>query len=81
MLLVMSWWILAMVSGLLWAPRYTIGCITVTLVTFLATQAATLGTWAGWVQLTALGLTPWLLAAQRTRNEQQLRRLQAQEAE
>ena len=81
MLLVMSWWILAMVSGLLWAPRYTIGCITVTLVTFLATQAATLVTWAGWVQLTALGLTPWLLAAQRTRNEQQLRRLQAQEAE
>ena len=81
MILVMLCWVLAMISGLCWARWWTSTFTAVTLIVFLWTQAGTLGGWAGWMQLGAFGITPWLLAAQQIRDERRLKTLHAQEAE
>ena len=73
-------WLLAMVSGLVWPRRYTLLLVAATAVAFLATQVGTLTAWTGWLQLAALGLTPWLLAAQRSRESQLRQRLRDEEA-
>ena len=81
MFIVMICWVLAMVSGLCWGRWWT-GLLTcVTALVFVVTQAATLAHLAGWLHLLTLGLTPWLLAAQRTSNEQRVKALHADEAQ
>ncbi|MBI4004040.1 MAG: GGDEF domain-containing protein [Candidatus Omnitrophica bacterium] len=77
----MLFWVLAMVSGLCWARWWTGMFTAATLLVFLWTQAGTLGDWAGWMQLAAFGITPWLLAAQQARDERRLKILHAEEAE
>ncbi len=81
MLLVISCWVLAMISALSWERRYTAACVTATLLSFLLVQGLSLATWTGWVQVAALGVTPWLLAAQRTRDETQRGQLHASETD
>jgi diguanylate cyclase (GGDEF)-like protein len=80
MLVVVGWWVLAMVSGLSWARQYTAALTAVTLLSALWTRAADLTASAGWVQLAVLGITPWLLAAQREREGEAFRRLHQEEA-
>ena len=80
MTLVMVCWILAMVAGVSWA-RWSVVILTMaTLVSALAVQPTLLNQSAGWCGLLAFGTTPWLLAAQRTRHEKRLKRIQAREA-
>ena len=81
MALIMSCWVLAMVSGLSWGRRWTSGFTLMTVAVFLWTRSGTLTHWTGWLQLSVVGLTPWLLATQRRRDEQQLSALQAEEAQ
>lgn len=81
MMVMMTCWFAAMLSGLFWAWRWTGVLTTLTVVTFLGTQAPMLAHWTGWVQLGALGLSPWLLAAQRIQHERLLKRLHADEAQ
>jgi len=81
MLIVMGCWVLAMISGLIWARRWTGVCTIATAIALLWTQAMTLAHAGGWVQLAVLTLTPWLLAAQRQRDEQMLKRLHGEEAQ
>lgn len=77
---VMTCWILAMVSGLIWTRWWT-GCFTLlTVSTFLWTSTGLLGQMAGWMQLAVLGLTPWFLAAQRQVDWENLKALHAEEA-
>jgi diguanylate cyclase (GGDEF)-like protein len=81
MIFVTLCWVLAMLSGLFWARLWT-GVLTVlTVASFLWTQGATLADGVGWAQLVALGITPWLLAFQRMRDQRLLRRLHGEEAE
>ncbi|MDP3723148.1 MAG: sensor domain-containing diguanylate cyclase [Candidatus Omnitrophota bacterium] len=80
MLLVMACWILTMLSGLFWAWRWTGVLTALTVAAFLGTQAPMLAHWMGWLQLGALGLSPWLPAAQRIQHERLLKRLHADEA-
>ena len=81
MLIVMLCWILAMVSGLSWGRWWTGLLSCVTALVFVITQAATLAHLTGWLHLFILGLTPWLLAAQRTSDEQRVKALHADEAQ
>ena len=80
MVIVLAVWLLAMVSGLYWARRYTAVLSAVTALAFIAAEPETLLAWTGWLQLAALGVTPWLLAAQRLQDAQTLRRLHDEEA-
>ena len=80
MLWVVGWWVLAMVSGLCWARPYTAALAAATLLVALWTRAVDLTASAGWVQLAVLGITPWLLAAQRAREGEAFRRLHQEEA-
>ncbi|MBI3996269.1 MAG: GGDEF domain-containing protein [Candidatus Omnitrophica bacterium] len=80
MLLVIGCWALAMISALSWERRYTMACVAATLLCFLLIQGSSLAGWTGWVQVAALGVTPWLLAAQRTRDAAQRDQLHANEA-
>ncbi|MBI3330864.1 MAG: GGDEF domain-containing protein [Candidatus Omnitrophica bacterium] len=80
MLLILSCWILAMASGLCWARPYTALATASTLLAFVVMQGEALAYGIGWLQLAALGATPWLLAAQRQRYEEAVRRLHAEEA-
>ncbi len=77
---VLAVWLAAMISGLYWARRYTAILSAVTALTFIATESDTLLAWTGWLQLAALGATPWLLAAQRLRDAQTVKRRQDEEA-
>jgi diguanylate cyclase (GGDEF)-like protein len=80
MSLVLVCWVLAMVAGLWWARVWTGSAVALTMLAFIWTQSAALAAWTGWVQLAVLTMTPWLLAAQREREEALLQRLHAQEA-
>ena len=80
MLLVISCWVLAMLAGLCWAPVYTGLATAAALLAFAGTSGPALGHWTGWLHLAALGTTPWLLAAQRLRDEAKVQGLQAEEA-
>jgi diguanylate cyclase (GGDEF)-like protein len=80
MVMVVAVWLLAMVSGLSWGRRYTAAFSAAAIAAFIATQADALTAWTGWLQLGALGLTPWLLAAQRARDSQLVKRLRDEEA-
>lgn len=88
MSIVMACWVVAMISGLSWARRWTAVCAIGTIAVFLWNQVpqmvsgAAAGGWtAAALQLGVFGATPWLLALQRSRQEQSLRALHAQEAE
>ena len=81
MLVVIACWILAMISGLCWARVWTGIFTAATLITFMWTQAGMLTGWIGWVQMAALGITPWLLAAQQGRDGQTLKYLHVKEAQ
>ena len=81
MLIVVICWVLTMVSGLSWARWWTGVLTAATVSAFCWTQAASLVHWTGWIQLGALGMTPWLLAAQQSRDDETLRALHADEAE
>ncbi len=80
MVLVMICWMAAMASGLLWGRLWTGVLTAATLLAALATRPASLAQWESWLQLLTLGATPWLLAAQRTREERLLKTLHASEA-
>ena len=80
MMLVMICWVLAMVSGLCWAQMYTTLFTSAALLAWLWKAGVTLTTWVGWLQLLVVGLTPWLLAAQRRREQEVLKALHAEEA-
>ena len=80
MTLVLGCWVLAMVSGLCWARAYTALFTSAIGLTWLWTAGSTLTTWVGWLHLIVLGLTPWLLAAQRQRDQDILRALHTDEA-
>ena len=69
-----------MISGLLWAPRYTAVCTALTALLMLLAVPTMLARGAGWVQAAMMLITPWLLAAQRQRIEALISRLQAAEA-
>ena len=73
-------WLLAMVSGLSWAARWTAILDLVTILVFTITQGRLLSQWDAWTQLAILGITPWLLAIQRIRDERLLKAQQAEEA-
>lgn len=81
MVFVITCWIVAMVAALCWARVWTGVLTAATLAVLVITQPDALAQWSGWVQLAALGLTPWLLAAQQTTSRQWLKRLHAEEAE
>lgn len=73
-------WVLALVAGLCWA-RGAVGLFSaLSLLVFAVVEPSALGRPAGWLQLLALGVTPWLLAGERSRHEARLRALQADEA-
>ncbi|MBI4343657.1 MAG: GGDEF domain-containing protein [Candidatus Omnitrophica bacterium] len=78
---VMVCWVLAMASGLSWARLWTGFLTLVTVAAFAGLQSASLGAWHGWFQLGVLGLTPWLLAAERRRDQVLRRQLQARESQ
>jgi len=73
-------WVLAMVSGLCWAQAYTTLLTLATGLAWLWKAGSALTTWAGWLQLVAVGLTPWLLATQRRREQEVLKALHVEEA-
>jgi len=80
MLLVIALWVLAMVAGLLW-PRWVVALLSgVTVVTSLILDPSISRQPTGWFLLGTVGITPWLLAVQRTGYERRLKRLQAGEA-
>ncbi len=80
MTLVMALWVLAMLAGLS-APRWLVGVCTLSAVTaFVWLETGHLGAWHGWVELSTVALTPWLLAAQRQSDELAADALKAQEA-
>lgn len=74
-------WMLAVISGLSWARRYTSLFTALTALAFVAVRAEALTHPAGWLQLGVLLLTPWLLAAQQERAKADLKRAQREEAE
>ncbi len=80
MTIVMACWVLAMLSGLLGPRRWTSLLSLVTAAAFIATQAAALARPTGWLQLAVLGVTPWLLATARGRNEQAIAVLRTEKA-
>ena len=67
-----------MMSGLVWTRRGTGLFSLFAIAAFLAAQAAALTRPSGWAQLAVLGVTPWLLAAARGRNEQGLAALRTE---
>ena len=79
-IIVILLWVLAMVAGLCWARWAVVVLTTTAVITALTVQPALVGQPAGWLQFLAFGTTPWLLAAQRTRHERRLKRLQARES-
>lgn len=81
MIVVMGCWMLAMVSGLTWARRWTGFFILMTAAAFVWMQHAMLLRGLGWLELAVLTATPWLLAAQRTRDERSLKLLHGEEAQ
>ena len=80
MILAMRLWVAAMVAGICWT-RWASGLLTVAAlgVSLMAGNRA-LGHPFGWIAMVAIGITPWLLAAQRAHQEQRAKRLQASEA-
>lgn len=78
--LVMPVWIAAMMAGLCWA-RWAVAALSAVAVVLAALcSPMSLSAPVWWLQLLAVGATPWLLAAQRRRHEQRLKRLQARES-
>ncbi|MBI3084009.1 MAG: GGDEF domain-containing protein [Candidatus Omnitrophica bacterium] len=80
MLLVMLCWALAMLSGLCWARQYTALLTGATVLAVMWTHPFPVTGWAEWLRLAALVVTPWLLAAQRVREQMALKQLHAEEA-
>src|SRR3989338_2062986 len=80
MMLTVGLWTLAMVTGLLWR-RWAAVLLSVAAVVFWWLGAPSGWTRPlGWVQLIALGVTPWWLAVLRARFDKRLRRLLNAEA-
>ena len=80
MRLLLACWVLAMMSGILWARPWTVALTIAAALAFFWTQAAWLAHGSGWLQLAVITLTPWWLAWQRGREEARRARLQAEEA-
>jgi diguanylate cyclase (GGDEF)-like protein len=78
---VVALWALALIAGLCW-PRWVVAALTA--MTLIAAWGVHLRLGVSepmvWIELAAMGVTPWLLAVQRRRYERRLRRLQAREA-
>ena len=81
MLLLMCLWVLAMISGLIWASRWTVLLNALTVLVFLGVKGTHLAHWTGWLQLGVFVLTPWLLAAEQGRQRSTVRQLHATEAD
>lgn len=80
MVVVLALWLLAMIAGLCWSARYTAALTVAAGIAFIVTQTSTLAGWTGWLQLATLTVTPWLLAGQRGRDAEDMRRLHVEEA-
>ena len=74
------WWVLAMMSGLLWTRPWTVALTIAAALAFFWTQAATLAHGSGWLQPAVIILTPWWLAWQRGQEEARRAQLHAEEA-
>ncbi len=81
MTLLLISWVLAMISGLVWAQGITAFCTAVTAIAWLMARIHALGDWTVWLELGGLLAGPWLLAAWQRRDERILKRWHAQEAE
>ena len=73
-------WIIAMICGLCWSRWWTGLATGLTALVLLVTRAPALAHWAGWMQLTVMVMSPWLLSAQRADDERALKELHAEEA-
>ena len=81
MTLLIVLWVLAMIAALSWARWSAAVLAAATAVVFLATRAETLSDGVGWLQFAVFVAGPWLLAAQRQREEARFKRQQRQEAQ
>lgn len=80
MTFVFACWVLAVLAGLSWARWWT-GLFTLsTVIAFIWIHPSALAHWMSWLQLGALGITPWLLAGQRGRHEHYIKQLHHDEA-
>jgi len=80
MLLVIPLWVVAMIAGLTWR-RWVVAATTgMTVLTCLTQDSLMAKPSMGWLVLLLVGITPWLLAAQRAHQEKRLRRSQRTEA-
>jgi len=77
---ILSVWIVAMAAGLSWARWIVAAATALTLATSIVLHPAGLAHPSGWCALVVLGLTPWLVAGQRTRHERLLKRAHGAEA-
>lgn len=80
MTLVVAVWIVAIVAGLCWARWVVLVTTALTVLLAMTLDVGLLGRLTGWFQIVALGLMPWLLAAQRAYYERSVKRLQSMEA-
>ncbi len=79
MLLVVLFWVLAMIGGLLWPGAWAaLLCLLAAGVFFIVRHEA-LAQLTGWIQLGVVGLTPWLLVLARKRHVNHLSELQVQQ--
>jgi len=72
-------WVLAMVAGMCWARWGAVVLAAAAVALLIGAQPATLTNGPGWILLTAIGLGPWLLAAQRRGHQEVLRQSRQQE--
>lgn len=77
---VIGLWVLAMIAGLCWARWAVVLFSALAVLGLVIASPSGIFLPAGWFQLVAFGVTPWLLAAQRLTHETYRRRLQATEA-
>ena len=73
-------WVLAMIAGLCWARWLVAVLAAASVLASGAHQLRHLTQPAGWVGVMVVGVTPWLLAAQRIRYERRVKRLQVRES-
>ena len=73
-------WVLAMIAGLCWGRWPVAMLATASVLASGAHQLRHLTQPAGWVGVMVVGVTPWLLAAQRIRYERRVKHLQARES-
>ena len=79
MFLVMALWVAAMVTAMRWR-RWALAVLTAATVGAFVTASPAVAQPLTWMELAAFGVTPWLVAVQRSRQEQRAKRLRTSEA-